>query len=327
MTRVALATIATLGNVGYAAVFMPGEDRMPTERAWARRADVSGITPSRMAIVRGYLLLPHVVPIIAVLLATGAFALIVARGWPGTWPMLCLLGAMLGGQLAVGATNELVDAELDARSRPHKPIPAGLVSRRGAIAMVLVGLAMMVAFSLAFSWPAFLLCAVGNGVGIAYSLWFKRTIWSWLPYVIAIPLIPIWVWTALDDLPRKMVGILPLAIPAVISLHIAQSLPDIGSDRSAGVRTLAVALGEDRARRWCWGCMLLSAAMAGSIAPWLADRPATVWIACAIAVGMVILNGLIWWRDARQGVIRCFPCMAVSAVALGIGCTLALVGP
>lgn len=281
------------------------------------------MTPSRIEIVKGYVLLPHVVPIIAVLMATGAFSLIAARGWPGAWTLTCLLGAMLGGQLAVGATNELVDAELDSRSRPQKPIPAGLVSRRGALGMVVAGLVMMAVFSLAFSLPAFLLCAFGNGIGIAYSLWFKRTIWSWLPYVIAIPLIPIWVWTALDGVPVRMLGVLPLAIPAVVSLQIAQSLPDVASDRAAKVRTLAVALGEDRARRWSWGLMTLSLISAVVTAPWLTDRPASVWGACAVSAGVVILNGLIWRRDPHQGVMSCFPCMAMSAVVLGIGWALA----
>ena len=155
-------------------------------------------TYSRLQIVRGYLVLPHAVPILAVLAATSGFAMVAAGGWPGLVSLGCLLGAMLGGQLAVGAVNELCDAELDAVARPEKPIPAGLVSRRGAAIVIVTGLAMMILFSLRFSFGAFLLCALGNGVGIAYSIWFKRTMWSWVPYVLAIPLIPVWVWTAID---------------------------------------------------------------------------------------------------------------------------------
>ncbi len=293
----------------------------------ASRNGSTGMTPSRMHIVRGYVLLPHVVPIIAVLMATGAFALIAERGWPGAWTMACLLGAMLGGQLAVGAMNELVDAELDARSKPYKPIPAGLVSRRGALGMVGGGLVMMAGFSLAFSLPAFLLCAFGNGIGIAYSLWFKRTIWSWLPYVVAIPLIPVWVWTALDEVPLRMLGVLPMAIPAVVSLQIAQSLPDVASDRAAGVRTLAVAMGEERARRWCWGLMGMSLIAAAATAPLFTERPASLWGACTVSAGLVLLNGLVWRRDANRGVMSCFPCMAAAAIVLGAGWTLALVRP
>jgi hypothetical protein len=41
------------------------------------------------------------------------------------------------------------------------------------------------------------LAVLGTGVGIGYNVFLKRTAWSWLPYLIALPLLPIWVWTAL----------------------------------------------------------------------------------------------------------------------------------
>ena len=74
-----------------------------------------------------------------------------------------VLGAMLGGQLAVGAVNELVDANLDAAAKPSKPIPSGLVSRRGAAIVAGAGLATMTLFSVRFDAAAFGLCALGTG--------------------------------------------------------------------------------------------------------------------------------------------------------------------
>jgi 4-hydroxybenzoate polyprenyltransferase len=270
--------------------------------------------------------LPHVVPILAVLTATAAFALVASRGWPGTVDLVCLLGAMFGGQLAVGAVNEIVDADLDAVARPSKPIPAGLVSRRGAMTMVLGGLALMVLLSLRFSPGALLLCASGNGAGIAYSLWFKRTLWSWLPYVVAVPLIPIWVWTALDTFPAQLLVIYPLGIPAVISLQVAQSMPDIASDRASGVQTLAVAMGARRAPWVCWGLMLLSLVFATVMAESFTERPGWVWATCLVAALLVAGNVALWRHDAHRGVMSAFPMIAAAAVALGVGWTLAAIG-
>ncbi|MEZ4496092.1 MAG: UbiA family prenyltransferase [Thermomicrobiales bacterium] len=94
-------------------------------------------------------------PILAVLLATAAFAFVAERGWPSFPDGVCLIGAMFGAQLAIGAVNELVDADLDAVAKPDKPIPAGIVSLRGARIVLLAGLLMMVLFSLRFSFAAF----------------------------------------------------------------------------------------------------------------------------------------------------------------------------
>lgn len=282
--------------------------------------------PSIAQVVRGYLVLPHAVPIIVVMTATAAFAVVAAGGWPGLGPMSRLLGAMFGGQLAVGAVNELVDVDLDRSAKPDKPIPSGLVPEHGAWIMATAGVILMTALSLTFGVAAFLLCALGNGTGVAYSIWFKRTIWAWIPYLIALPLIPIWVWTTLSDVDPGMFAIYPIGAAAVIAVQIAQSLPDVDVDREAGVRTLAVALGATHARHACWGAMILAASLAASLAPWLTSHPWRVWVAALAASGLVGLNVIIWNRNPRSGVMACFPCIAAGAVALGIGWTAALIG-
>ena len=279
-----------------------------------------------MQVVRGYLVLPHAVPIVVVMLATAAFALVAGRGWPGTGTMALLLGAMFGGQLAIGAVNELVDADLDAVAKPDKPIPAGLVSRRGATVVTLGGVAVMAGLSLALGWDGFLLCALGTGAGIAYSLWFKRTIWSWIPYLIALPLLPIWVWTALSSVEPGLFAIYPIGAAAVIAVQIAQSLPDVAADTATGVRTLAVALGEDRAQLACWAAMVLAAALAAGLAPWLTGEAWPVWVAGLVTAGLVGVNVVQARVDARAAVMACFPLIATGDVVLGIGWTVALVG-
>ena len=261
-----------------------------------------------------------------VLGATAAFALIAADGWPGLDAMARVLGAMLGGQLAIGAVNELVDADLDAVAKPNKPIPAGLVSRRGARVMAFGGLALMTVLGFTFGADSFLLLTLGTGSGIAYSLWFKRTIWSWVPYLVALPLLPIWVWSALREVEGGMFAIYPIGAAAVVAVQIAQSLPDVEVDRASEVHTLAVALGSRNARLACWGAMLLAAALASAFAPLLTDHPARVWLSTGVATVLVGVNIAIWLRSPRQGILACFPCIAIAAVALGIGWTAALVG-
>ncbi len=84
--------------------------RMPAvERSWSRS-------------VRGYLLLPHLAPVLVVELATAAFAVIAWGGVPPAHLLLPLLLAMLGGQLAIGATNELVDLPVRRRRQTLEAI-------------------------------------------------------------------------------------------------------------------------------------------------------------------------------------------------------------
>jgi 4-hydroxybenzoate polyprenyltransferase len=193
--------------------------------------------------------------------------------------------------------------------------------------MTIAGLLLMTVLSMRFGPASFLICALGNGAGIAYSLWFKRTIWSWVPYLVALPLLPIWVWTSLSEVHPGLLAIYPIGAPAVIAVQIAQSLPDIAADRQASVRTLAVALGPTRARRACWTALLLAALVAVALAPRLTGHPAPVIIAALIAAALILLNALIWRQDARRGAVAAFPCVATGAVALGLGWTIALLTP
>ncbi len=276
--------------------------------------------------LRGYLVLPHAVPIIVVMTATAGFAVVAAGGWPGGWQLFWLLGAMFGAQLVIGVVNELVDADLDAVAKPKKPIPAGVVSRRGARIVALGGVILMATFSVQLGLASLALCSLGTATGVAYSLWFKRTIWSWIPYLVALPLLPIWVWTALSTVDRGLLAIYPIGAAAIVAVQIAQSLPDIDADRGSNVRTLAVALGSSRARYSCWGATLLAALLAAGLAPGLTDDPWWVWLAAAVACGLVGVNAIIWKRDANTGALACFPCIAIGVAALGIGWAAALVG-
>lgn len=298
----------------------------PSEPAKKDVCVVSRLSIPRREVVRAYVVLPHAVPILAVLTATTAFAFVARGGWPGAADLACLLAAMLGGQLAVGAVNELADVELDRVSKPSKPIPAGLASERGARLMTWCGIAMMALASFRFSFLAFALCALGTGLGVAYSLWFKRSAWSWIPYILAIPLIPIWVWAALERVPASLLALYPIAIPALIAVQLAQSIPDVKADAGAGVRTLAVVLGEQAARRAVSGCVMLSIAIAALVAPVVVSRPGFVWISGGVGVVLMVVSEGIWRKDAHSGRMSAFPLTAGAVLVLGVGWALGMTG-
>jgi 4-hydroxybenzoate polyprenyltransferase len=278
------------------------------------------------SVLHAYLRLPHTVPTLIVLAATAAFAVLAADGMPRATRLAELLLAMLGAQLAIGTVNELLDAEIDARVKPDKPIPAGLVTKWGARVFAGVALLGMIWFSARFGWVSLALCALGTAVGIAYSLWFKRSRLAWLPYLIALPLLPIWVFTALEAFDWQLLMLYPLATFASIAVHLGQSLPDVEADRASGVHNLTSALGERRAFLLCVGSILLSLLLATIGAIVWVETPAIVLAASGIAIGLVTLNVGLYVKRPQTGVMACFPCVAAATAILGLAWVLAVEG-
>jgi 4-hydroxybenzoate polyprenyltransferase len=146
-----------------------------------------------------------------------------------------------------------------------------------------------------------------------------------VPYLIALPLLPIWVWLALSSVDAGLYAMYPIGTAAVIAVQIAQSIPDVEADARGNVRTLAVALGVKRARLVCWGSLGFAALLAAALAPWLTGASHWVWLAAGVALLLIGVNAAIWKGDPRSGALACFPCVAASAVLLGLGWTLALI--
>jgi 4-hydroxybenzoate polyprenyltransferase len=162
-------------------------------------------------------------------------------------------------QLGIGTVNDLVDAPFDAGRKPGKPIPAGLVSTAAARAVAVVlfvgGGLLAASVSLALAG----LSAVVIGIGLAYDLRLKGTAWSWLPFAVGIPILPVYGWLgAAGSLPPAFVALVPAAVLAGTALAIGNSLVDVERDEGAGRTSVAARLGSQRATR-------LSALLVGGV--------------------------------------------------------------
>jgi geranylgeranylglycerol-phosphate geranylgeranyltransferase len=208
-----------------------------------------------------------------------------------------LLGiGMLGLQFCIGATNDVVDADLDAGRKPGKPIPAGWISRRLAIGLSAscgaIGLVIYARFGLvALAFGAAML-----GIGLAYDLWLKGAGFGWACFAVAFPLLPLstW-WIAAGTLPPRPGLLLPLAAVAGPALSIANGLVDLERDASSGVPGIAVRLGRGRALgvlglllATIYGLAILSLVV--DPAPAIA-LGAVIAAACLAAVGWLLSSG------------------------------------
>jgi 4-hydroxybenzoate polyprenyltransferase len=225
-----------------------------------------------------------------------AFSLL-AGAMPATAGRLGI--AMVSLQAAIGALNDLVDAPRDAGLKPGKPIPAALVSPAAARAVVVAGAALGIGLSLP-SGPATAAVAVlVLVVGGLYDLRFKGTAWSWVPFAVGIPLLPVYAWLgAAGRLPLAFAILVPAAALAGAALAIANALADIERDRAAGATSVADRLG----RRTAWrlhallnaGVLGLAVGGLGWLGPASLPAPAIGGLAAGVVLlgaGMVLTAG------------------------------------
>lgn len=239
--------------------------------------------------VAGLIRLTHPFPS----LLDGAATLTIALLAGGDLPTATRLAiAMVCLQAAIGAINDVVDAPSDAGRKPGKPIPAGLVpvplAVGAAVGAGLAGLALS-----ALSGPA--MVAVGTtilGIGLLYDLALRGTAWSWLPFALGIPLLPVYAWLgAVGRLPALFGVLVPVASLAGAALAIANSLADVERDRDSGSSSVAARLG-----------------------------PARAWAVHAALQALVVAVALGTLFGARAGGLPLVgSCVAAVVVAVGVG--------
>ena len=190
---------------------------------------------------------------VAVVLATGA-ELPVSR--------VLLVGvAVLCGQLAIGWTNDTVDAGRDRRAgRRDKPVAAGELSRRTTALAAATAFVASVALSAPLGWRAggcHVVLLVGSG--LVYDLGVKSTAWSWAPYFVAFGSLPAVVTLAQTppELPEWWMALAGALLG--VGAHLVNVLPDLDDDAATGVRGLPHRMGA-RASQLGAAAVLLAAA-------------------------------------------------------------------
>ena len=218
----------------------------------------------------------------------------------GGLPVAARLGiAMVAIQAAIGTVNDIVDREHDQVSKAGKPLPRGLISIGGASLLAAALAATGLALSLLSGPPTAAVAMLGLAVGLAYDLRFKGTAWSWLPYAIGIPLLPVYAWLgARNEIPPAFVLLVPAGVAAGAALAIANAVADVERDTTAGVSSVAVALGHERA--WHIHLLLHAAVFTLALGSLIASTR-TGLIDPVIAFVIVALGGLLVGSGAALG--------------------------
>jgi heme o synthase len=245
----------------------------------------------------------HPEPAAAVTVVAGGLALAVGHDLASAGLVTATVAA---SQLAVGWTNDAVDADRDAAvARSDKPIVEGRVSRRTVAVAAGVATAGTVLLALSFGPSAAALMVLALAGGLAYDWPLKMTALSVVPYAVSFSALPAFIVLAVP-------ADVPWWLPAAGGLlgagaHFANALPDLADDAATGVRGLPHRLGRGGSAFAAAGLLLAATVV-------LVFGPAEFswWRPGALLVAAVALP--VGWRTGA--LFRAFIAVALIDVAL-----------
>ena len=186
----------------------------------------------------------HPGPAFAVTVLAGLLGVAVGLG-PAD--LALVVAAVLTGQLSIGWSNDLVDAQRDrAVGRTDKPLATGELDERVVRIACAIALVATVPLSLLCGLVAGLVQLLTVASGWAYNLGLKSTAWSWAPYAVAFGALPAFV--SLVDNPDQVPPWWMVTAGALLGVgaHLVNVLPDLADDAATGVRGLPHRLGARR---------------------------------------------------------------------------------
>ena len=269
----------------------------------------------------------HPFPVALNVAATVALAFIATRGWPSASELVRLAAAMFCVQAAIGASNDYCDRDLDALTKPSKPIVQGLLEPRTALVVAALFALAAGALGATFGPIAIGVAASGLAAGLAYNVRLKRSVLSALPFMVALPALPIWVWVSLDRFAGELWWLLPFAPLAALAVHLSNTLPDLEADLRGGVRGLAHALGPDASRRLAWGTFGLALGLSAALGLHL-DYDWLAFLAGALPAGAlyVIAMGAYAFRPGQAALQLGFGLIGAATALLAAGWLAAATG-
>lgn len=230
---------------------------------------------------------------------------------PGVRLSLTLGLGMLCLQFAIGMLNDLIDVEDDRANKPWKALARGLVPLAGAKAVMGALIVTGLVLAGTHGTASLAIATAGLACGVAYDLRLKRTRWSWLPFALAFPLIPLWAFVAADTWSMLLWWTLPLGGALGFALHLANQAPDIAAE--ADIRGAAHRMGAGRAR-WTAIGVFGGAAVVAAIALAGAGEEGRALLALAVA-GVAAVAAPLAGRVTHDGM---FGVLALGAAGVGV---------
>lgn len=278
------------------------------------------VRPVALDLTWAWFRLLHPFPSILVTVSTAGFAEMATSGSAAPGRLALLVASVLCSQGAIGSANDVVDRDLDLVTKPWKPVARGAISVAAAARVALALSACCLVCSALLSGGALLAACCGLGCGLSYDLWLKRSAWSWLPYGLAIPTLPVWSWAAMGQFTWRLLLAYPLGLLLGLALHLANTLPDLEGDAANGVRGFAHRLGRGGSQIFCWVALALCQALTLALAPVIGYHGS--WYPAGLAASVALLLSTVVLLRLRPTVATLqinFGLVALASLALAAG--------
>jgi 4-hydroxybenzoate polyprenyltransferase len=211
--------------------------------------------------------------------------LAVATGRDGVG-VLAVAAAVLASQLAVGWSNDAIDAGRDAVvGRADKPIVAGTVSRRTVATAAVVATVATPPLALLSGPAAGVLLTVGLISALLYNWPLKFTAASVAPYLVSFAALPAFV---LAGVGRSTWWLIAAGSLLGAGAHFANALPDLADDTRTGVRGLPHRIGA-RPSAVAAAVLLFAATALLTLGP--PGPPSWIGVVAAAAAAVVLAVG------------------------------------
>ena len=267
----------------------------------------------------------HPFPVMMVIALATILAVATARQATDPARLVRAVATIFFSQVVVGISNDYHDRALDAQGQPRKPLVRGVVTPSEARALIAGAFVLMLVFSISLGPIIVLLALLGTFAGVLYNFWLRGTPWSWLPYMLGFVTLPVFVWVSMQRFDARQLALVPIGLPLLVGVHLAQTLPDTETDIAVGVRGLAVTLGRARGVLVVWSA-LIGAQLIALISALLVDSNLDiVLIATGASFALVAASIALYHRQPTSATLRVvFHLVAPGAVILVAGWLAAL---
>ena len=260
---------------------------------------------------RSLIFLGHPGPSLLVTVVFVALAGLAGRAVPDPTRIVQLVGTMLPIQLSIGVINDVVDLPADTVAQPYKPLVRGVLRRSTAAWIGVILAAIGLASAATINVATLGLGAAALAAGLAYDLGLRRTVLSWVPWWAGMAVLPFASYASAGPIPSRLLVLIPLSALIAVGLHIANALPDIDTDRAAGVHSLPVVIGA-RTARWAGPAGVAAAGVLAAVLAGPLGQAGVLFFAGIAVLGVAVL-AVIAARASRP-----FPILAIATAVFAI---------
>ncbi|MBW3635700.1 MAG: putative 4-hydroxybenzoate polyprenyltransferase [Armatimonadetes bacterium] len=175
-----------------------------------------------------------------------ASMLVAARGFPEPRIFGWIVAAMIGARTAAMGFNRIVDRHIDARNprTQNRELPAGKVSLRGAVVLVVLASALFFFAAFQLNFLALILAPLTLLTLFFYSFCKRFTSLSHFVLGLCLGIAPVGAWVAVTG----KIELAPVVLCAAIlvwtaGFDIIYATMDIDFDRAAGLHSMVAKLG------------------------------------------------------------------------------------